>query len=97
MPLRFLLLKKVQQARSFADVRLNLKSTQPRMKFSYDVGSTPHLFKPGDSVRIRITKLHATPGAKLRSVWSDPIIVTETKGPVVNVKDPSSGKTQTVH
>ena len=83
--------------KSFEFARENISKTQNRMKETYDLGVNRHVFKPGDSVRIKLKTLGSKPASKLRSPWSNPFEVVACDGVVVTLRDPVNNAQIRVH
>ena len=87
----------LEQAKCYHELRSTLHMTQRRSKAHYDKGACKRLFQPGNTVRIRLVRLHNQPGSKLRPTWSGPQEVLEVRGPLVRIRDTRRQVVQWIH
>ena len=95
-PLSILLKSFSLLSRAFASVRVNLRSFHQREKDLYDLGAIERIFKPGDTVRVRLKARQRGP-AKFNTEWSGPHEVISVRGVVVTLRELSSGREYITH
>ena len=95
-PLSLLLKSFSLLSRAFASVRVNLHSFHQREKDLYDLGAIERIFRPGDTVRVRLKARQRGP-AKFNTEWSGPHEVVSVRGVVVTLRELSSGREYITH
>ena len=83
-------------SRTFAEVREHLRSFHRREKDRYDLGAVEHLFKPGDTIRVRLKTRFRGP-AKFAPSYSGPHTVERVRGVILTVREQSTGRVYNIH
>ena len=81
---------------SFSHVRDSLQAFHKREKDRYDLGAVEHLFKPGDSIRVRIKTRYKGP-AKFAPSYSGPHEVISVRGVILTVRELSTNRVYQIH
>ena len=83
-------------SRTFAVVRENLRAFHRREKDRYDLGAVEHIFKPGDTIRVRLKTRFKGP-AKFAPSYSGPHTVESVRGVILTVREHSTNRVYNIH